>query len=83
MKTVAVVLSLTLIGCASTQEIARPNGVKEILVQCGTGTGWGVCYSKANEVCPNGYTTLGQTASYFSGKELRISCGSSVASRLQ
>lgn len=80
MKTVAVALSLILIGCASTQEIARPNGVKEILVQCGTGTGWGVCYSKANEVCPNGYNTLGQTSSYFSGKELRVQCDGKQAS---
>lgn len=83
MKSLILAACLSLVGCAYTTEIARPNGQKEILVQCGTGTGWGVCYSKANEVCPNGYTTLGQTASYFSGKELRISCGPAVASRLQ
>ena len=45
----------------------------EYLVACGAGTGWNICYSKANELCPGGYTTLSEDAG-FNRKEMRIAC---------
>ena len=84
MKTAAAVLVLlALTGCATSQKILRPGGVSEYRVECPPSLSWGVCYSKANEVCPDGYNTLAQTYSFFSGKELRIQCASTVASRPQ
>jgi hypothetical protein len=32
-----------------------------------------ICYDRANEVCPNGYTTISGQAG-FNRKELRIAC---------
>lgn len=66
---VAVALS----GCTTTQEIRRPNGDVEYLIACGAGTGWNICYDKANTVCPTGYETVSEHAG-FNRKELRISC---------
>jgi hypothetical protein len=60
-------------GCTTTEQIKRPNGSTEYLVACGASTGWNVCYSKANELCPRGYNTLSEDAG-FNRKELRIAC---------
>lgn len=67
---VAVVL---LAGCTTTQEIKRADGTSEHLIGCGAATGWDVCYSKANEICPQGYNTVKEDAG-FNRKELRINC---------
>ena len=53
--------------------ILRPGGQVEYLVACGAGTGWNICYSKANELCPGGYTTLSENAG-FNRKEMHIAC---------
>jgi hypothetical protein len=60
-------------GCTTVQEIRRPDGTIEYLIACGASLGWNICYDKANEVCPSGYTTLSQDAE-FNRKELRIAC---------
>lgn len=60
-------------SCTTTQEIKRSDGSVEFLVACGAGTGWNICYNKANELCPAGYDTLSKDAG-FNRKELRISC---------
>lgn len=39
-------------ACATSQEIKRPGGDREFLIACGSGSGWDVCYRKANEVWP-------------------------------
>jgi hypothetical protein len=62
-------------ACTTTQEIRRPDGSTEYLVACGASLGWNICYDKANEICPAGYTTLSEDAG-FNRKELRISCPS-------
>jgi len=62
-----------LAGCTTTQEIRRPDGSTEMLIACGASLGWNICYDKANEVCPSGYTTLSENAG-FNRKELRIAC---------
>jgi hypothetical protein len=64
---------LLLASCTTTQEIVRPNGQKEYLVACGASTGWNICYKRANELCPGGYTTLSEKGG-FNRKEMRISC---------
>ena len=66
---------LALSGCTTTQEIRRPDGTVEYLVACGASLGWNICYEKANEICPSGYTTLSENAG-FNRKELRIACPS-------
>jgi len=67
----AVVMALT--GCATAQEIKRPGGIKEYIIQCGAGTGWDICYSKANEICPNGYEDISKDGG-FNRKEFYIRC---------
>lgn len=69
----AVLLLATLTGCTTTQQIKRPDGVTEYLIACGASLGWNICYDKANEICPSGYTTLAEDAG-FNRKELRIAC---------
>ncbi|MEI7174824.1 hypothetical protein [Pectobacterium carotovorum] len=62
-----------LVACSTAQEIKRPDGSIEYDIQCGAATGWDVCYSKANDVCPNGYQDLSREGG-FNRKELRILC---------
>ena len=73
--TAAVVLLLLLAGCTTTQEIRRPDGTVEYLIDCGASLCWDICYEKANQICPAGYTTLSEDAG-FNRKELRIACPS-------
>lgn len=73
--TAAAVLLLLLAGCTTTQEIRRPDGTVEYLIACGASLGWNICYEKANQICPAGYTTLSEDAG-FNRKELRIACPS-------
>jgi len=68
-----VLLLLAATGCTTTQQIRRPDGTIEYLIACGASLGWNICYDKANEVCPSGYTTLSEDAG-FNRKELRIAC---------
>jgi len=70
---VTIICLSFLFGCTTTQEIKRPNGVQEYIVACGAGLGWNICFNKANELCPSGYTTISEDAG-FNRKELRISC---------
>lgn len=73
-RPIVLMLVLTLVaGCTTTQEIKRPNGDAEYVIACGASLGWNICYERANEVCPNGYTTLSERAG-FNRKELRIAC---------
>ena len=74
--TAAAILILLLAGCTTTQEIRRPDGTVEYLIACGASLGWNICYDKANQICPGGYTTLSENAG-FNRKELRITCPSS------
>ncbi len=60
-------------ACTTVQEVKRPGGDSEFIIACGASTGWNMCYSKANETCPQGYKTLSENAG-FNRKELRISC---------
>jgi len=72
ISTVIIAIAL-LSACTTTQEIKRPDGGKEYLIACGASLGWNICYEKANNICPSGYTTLSEKAG-FNRKELRISC---------
>lgn len=72
-RVISVVAVLALMGCTATQKVSRPDGSTEYLVACGAGTGWNICYSKANELCPAGYNTLSEDAG-FNRKELRVVC---------
>lgn len=73
--TAVAVLILLLAGCTTTKEIRRPDGTVEYLIACGASLGWNICYDKANQICPGGYTTLAEDAG-FNRKELRIACPS-------
>lgn len=63
-----------LAGCTTAQKINRPDGTVEYQIACGAATGWGVCYSRAQEECPSGYKTIKEDQG-FNRKELKISCG--------
>jgi hypothetical protein len=70
------ILAITLLaigGCTTDQRIVRPGGQVEYLVTCGTSTGWNICYNRANELCPSGYTTPSEDAG-FNRKEMHIAC---------
>jgi hypothetical protein len=69
----AIVLLLLVAACTTTQQRTRPGGESEYVIACGAALGWNVCYKRANEVCPGGYTTLSEDAG-FNRKELRIAC---------
>ena len=73
LQIAALLLLAGLAGCTTTQEIRRPDGTTEMLIACGASLGWNICYDKANELCPSGYTTLSENAG-FNRKELRIAC---------
>lgn len=73
IKIAVVLMLLTITGCTTTQKIRRPDGTIEHLIACGASLGWNICYDKANEVCPSGYTTLSEDAG-FNRKELHIAC---------
>jgi hypothetical protein len=74
MKILMVLLGASLLtACSTSQEIKRPDGSSEYDIQCGAATGWDVCYSKANEICPGGYQDLSKEGG-FNRKELRILC---------
>jgi hypothetical protein len=60
-------------GCTTTQEVRRPDGAVEYQIACGAALGWNICYDRANELCPTGYTTVMERAG-FNRKELRIAC---------
>ena len=80
MKAIVCALPLFfMVGCTTAQQINRPDGTAEFLVACGAGTGWNICYKRANEICPAGYVTLSETAG-FNRKELRFSCPSKLES---
>jgi hypothetical protein len=73
-RIIAATLALALMaGCTTTQQIKRPNGDVEYLIACGASLGWNICYDRANQVCPTGYTTLSEQGG-FNRKELRIAC---------
>lgn len=74
MKKLSIVIAVAMLGgCATAQKINRPDGTTEYIVQCGAGTGWDVCYSKANEACPSGYVDVSKESG-FNRKELRVKC---------
>ena len=62
-----------LASCTTAQEIRRPDGTVEYQIACGAGTGWNICYERANELCPGGYETVSKTPG-FNRKEMLIRC---------
>ena len=69
----AFLLLIATTGCTTTQEIRFPDGTIDYLITCDASLGWNICYNKANEVCPSGYTTIFEDPG-FNRKELRIAC---------
>ncbi len=65
---------VALAGCTTAQKISRPDGSVEYQIACGAATGWGICYSRAEKECPDGYKTIEEDQG-FNRKELKISCG--------
>lgn len=63
-----------LVGCTTVAPIQRPTGEpQEYVVACGAGSGWNICYNKANKLCPQGYKTTRERGG-FNRKELWIRC---------
>lgn len=57
MKKLAVLgLALALSACATSREMTAPSGNKGFYIKCnGLAVSMDVCYTKASQVCPNGY----------------------------
>ena len=71
LSALVVISALVVVGCTTSERILCPGGQVEYLIACGAGTGWNICYSKANEPCSSGYTRLSEDAG-FNRKEMRI-----------
>ena len=56
---VVLILALFLAGCAKVTEMRESDGGIRYLVGCyGALTPMSACYSKAEELCPSGYTII-------------------------
>lgn len=74
LKGLFVLAGLALLaGCTTAQKISRPDGSVEYQIACGAATGWGICYSRAEKECPQGYSTIEEDQG-FNRKELKIAC---------
>ena len=74
LKGLFVLVGLALLaGCTTAQKISRPDGSVEYQIACGAATGWGICYSRAEKECPQGYSTIEEDQG-FNRKELKIAC---------
>lgn len=60
-------------ACTTVEEVRRPRGDTDFLIACGASTGWNICYRRANELCPTGWTTVRQDGG-FNRKEMVVSC---------
>lgn len=60
-------------GCTTVEPIRRADGSLEYVIGCGTGLPLDVCYSRANRLCPDGYSTVSESVG-FTGREVRIAC---------
>lgn len=68
-----VLMAGLLAGCTTAQKITRPDGAVEYQISCGAATGWGICYSRAEKECSQGYYTIEEDQG-FNRKELKIAC---------
>ncbi len=69
----AIGIVSTLAACTTAEEIRRPGGKTQYIIACGAALGWDICYDRANELCPQGYTDVNKSAG-FNRKELTIEC---------
>ena len=72
-KITAAVALIALAACTTVEEVRRPDGSREYLIACGASSGWNICYSRANELCPSGWNTVRQDGG-FNRKEMVIAC---------
>ncbi|ECM3181881.1 hypothetical protein QB94_16820 [Salmonella enterica subsp. enterica serovar Newport] len=68
-----VTFILLVSGCAQSTLLNRGGNTKSYYIMCGAATGWGICYNKANELCPSGYRDVSKQSG-FNRKELIIEC---------
>jgi hypothetical protein len=69
----AIVLSLAMAGCATSQQAPDTTRAGEYQISCGY-FGWYICYDKAGQLCPGGYKVVSESEEHFGGRKLRISC---------
>jgi len=66
MKNIILIFaSILLTSCASItpEKFVGPNGKAAYSMRCsGMGRTMSMCYKKAGEVCPNGYSIIGRTS---------------------
>ena len=80
---VAGLISLQITGCAISRKMMTPDGENGYYISCnGLAVGMNVCYKKASEVCPDGYTIIESQNSTGNGlkKGIFIECKSDSAS---
>lgn len=64
---------LLLSGCTTSTPVHFTDGKPALLIECGSGVLWSVCYTEANSACPKGYEVLHQEVQ-FSSKSLMVRC---------
>lgn len=63
MKAVFIIATaVALTGCATSKQITGPNGVAAHSIRCGSAR-IDLCYEKAAELCPSGYSFLDRNQS--------------------
>lgn len=61
---------VALAGCSTAARISDEHGDPIVMVQCGSGLSFSVCYDRAAKECPNGYRTVSEEPS-FNRKSLK------------
>ena len=78
----AITVFLALDGRTTEQATNNPDGGRDFVIGCGARLGWNVCYRRANDICPSGYSTMSENAG-FNRKELTISCPTASTATVQ
>ena len=64
---IIMVSALTLIGCATSNEITLPDGGQGYSIECPTGVSRTACLQKLSDTCPNGYDLFNATQDSHQG----------------
>ena len=73
MRAIAFAALVTLTGCSTATRIYGDHGEPLVMVECGSGTSFSICYDRASKECPNGYRTVSEQPG-FNRKTLKVAC---------
>jgi hypothetical protein len=70
---IVAAISILLAGCTTATHIYDDRGDPIVMVQCGSGLSFSICYDRAAKECPNGYRTVSEEPG-FNRKTLKVEC---------